>query len=170
MGSGVVENQSASGGSLGGQPGALCLQFFVYGTLMGGGSRSMDRMGLQLIEEEARVPGLLYAVGSSFPALLPGREEGPWHERPQQVVGELWRAFDEDHALAVLEVTDAIEGYRPNDRGSSMYLREHVRLAHPDGEVAWTYYWNNSRTYLQRIWTGSWRKWLLEPNENRPRR
>lgn len=152
-----METVGASGGSLGGQPGALTLRFFFYGTLMGGGVRDSGKhLALKLVEPRAAMKGHLYAVGASFPALVHGDDD--------VVRGELWEAEDEDHALEVLTVCDAIEGYRPDDRANSLYLREQVRLLQPAGELAWTYVWNGAQTrYLQRIHGGDWRRWLQEP-------
>lgn len=151
-------------GVLGGAP----VHFFFYGTLMeGGGSlRSVAprRIGLELVDDEAKVSGLLYAVGAAFPALVAGRADGNWRQRPGVVTGQLWRADPTTAALA-FEAFDAIEGYRPDvDRG--MYLRREVELLEPAGTRAFTYFWNGSMSYLSRIWSGDWRRWLTEPSES----
>lgn len=151
-------------------------RFFFYGTLMeGGGSMraaAPRRIGMELVGEAA-APGLLFAVGSSFPALLPGREDGPWHERPGVVTGQLWESDDPLVVDEALRTFDRIEGFRPDDRANSMYVRERITLLEPAGVEAFTYYWNGQRSYLSRIWSGDWRRWLAEPNDtttgHRPR-
>lgn len=157
----VVTSVGASGGSLGGQPGALTTQFFFYGTLMGGLKRDAAKYLILDLVGPATVRGDMYAVGNWFPAICPG--DGLVH-------GELWRACNEDHALAVLEMTDQVEGYRPGD-AHNLYDRQETRLETPDGETAWTYWWNGGRTGrrgLERVPHGDWRRWLSEPTVSLP--
>lgn len=148
---------------------AVPCRFFFYGTLMeGGGSmRSVAprRIGFDLLGE-AQVHGLLFAVGSSFPALLKGRDDGPWHEQPGVVTGQLWETNDPEVAAHGLQAFDAIEGYNAQAPIHSMYLREQVELLEPAGVQAFTYFWNGQRTYLSRIWSGDWRRWLTEPHDD----
>ena len=119
--------------------------FLFYGTLMSGQGRGdmLDFLGRTVGPAEIR--GTLYSVHGAFPALVDG--DGV-------VQGELWQPHDGcfNEAIAVL---DGIEGYRPDDRASSMYLRERRQLT--DGTIAYVYVWNQSLDRLTLIPDGDWR-------------
>jgi gamma-glutamylcyclotransferase (GGCT)/AIG2-like uncharacterized protein YtfP len=100
---------------------------------------------------EATTHGVLYSVGSAFPALVEGEGEGEVH-------GVVWESPDPlTHALA-LSMFDAIEGYNPANVEASMYVRE--RRMTSLGE-AWCYVWNQDLWRLNRIPSGRWARAVL---------
>lgn len=127
------------------------LNFFFYGTLMSSGSRSRWIDDLAEPVGPASVRGDLYAVGmGGFPALVNGSGT---------VLGQLWRAYAPEFLPELFHRLDAIEGYRPYDPASSMYLREDRALLTPEDASAWLYVWNYGYNGLQPIPSGDWREY-----------
>ena len=97
---------------------------FVYGTLMPGHGNYRRIEQFVHDSKTGTIRGVLVDLGP-FPALIKG--EGI-------VKGMLLTVGRE-----ALEITDFIEGYRP-DRKGNLYLREEVEVELNDGSIkAWTY-------------------------------
>lgn len=142
---------------------------FFYGTLMSDfcrGSVLRDRPladGSQITLAEpvatGEIRGDLFAVGTSFPALVEG--DGV-------VKGEVWRAPTEQHLQAALNITDAIEGYRGPGVPSNLYDRIEVPLLRvwgdlrlAPGDTVLTYRWNPRQRFGaldEKIEDGGWRR------------
>ena len=132
----------------------------VYGTLMSGHCRAGALAPYADLVAPCRIHDTeLYSVHDSFPALVEGTGT---------VQGELWRARSHEDAVALLAMTDGIEGYRPFDEDNSMYLRRQVEAIIADGEqegdpvLAYVYVWNMSTAGMRRIVDGDWRGYRRE--------
>ena len=107
---------------------------FFYGTLMAGFDRRR-RIGIDsqlTYVGRGSIEASLYDLGI-FPAAVPTPGSRVW--------GEVCATEEID---AVLQALDEIEGYRPGDSDHSLYLREQVPAALPDGRLvqAWVYFYN----------------------------
>ncbi len=125
------------------------MQIFVYGTLLKGLSRS-DVLRNGEFLGNAFVRGNLGDLGA-FPGLKPG--DGT-------VYGELYAIDDE-----ILSMLDRIEGFRPDDAASSLYIRENVEVVLMStgfSDRAETYFYNGTPKPDSLIEHGDYRRYQLE--------
>ncbi len=123
-------------------------RIFVYGTLMAG----FDRRRRAGIDTRMRFVGrgsiqaALYDLGL-FPAAIPAPD--------RRVVGELYEVTDDPSVLAKL---DEIEGFRPSEPDSSLYLRAQAAVTLEDGrqQTAWVYFYNAPLGQGQLIESGDY--------------
>lgn len=125
---------------------------FVYGTLRRGTGHLMsERLASQATYVgDASVAGTLYDTGP-FPACLPP-------ERPDdRVQGDLW-AIPADQAEELLLMLDRYEGFAPDARYGSLFLRQRVPVRFGDGseQEAWMYRYNQLPQTGQRVESGDW--------------
>jgi gamma-glutamylcyclotransferase (GGCT)/AIG2-like uncharacterized protein YtfP len=121
---------------------------FVYGTLMAG----FDRRRRAGIDTRMRflgrgwIPAALYDLGL-FPAAIPSPDG--------HVAGELYEIVDDPSVLTKL---DEIEGYRPNEPDTSLYMRVQTTVTLEGGseEAAWVYFYNAPLGQGQRIESGDY--------------
>jgi gamma-glutamylcyclotransferase (GGCT)/AIG2-like uncharacterized protein YtfP len=121
---------------------------FVYGTLMAG----FDRRRRAGIDTRMRFVGrgwiaaALYDLGL-FPAAVPAPD--------RRVAGEVYEVVDDPSVLAKL---DEIEGYRPNDPDTSLYVRAQTTVTLENGaqDSAWVYFYNAPLGQGQLIESGDY--------------
>jgi gamma-glutamylcyclotransferase (GGCT)/AIG2-like uncharacterized protein YtfP len=136
------------------------MRFFFYGTLVAGHSNPVARMIHERLTAlgPATTKGLLYGVGKAegwYPVLLPG--DGIVH-------GALYAASDAFDARDLARMDD-YEDYDPSRPAASLYVRERVEIATPDGAVgpAQAYRFNQPLPPGARaIPGGDFAAWLLE--------
>jgi len=121
---------------------------FVYGTLMAGFDRRR-RAGIDMrmrFVGRGWIPAALYDLGL-FPAAVPAPD--------RRVTGELYEIVDDPSVLAKL---DEIEGYRPNEPDTSLYMRAQVPVTLESGaqETAWVYFYNAPLGQGQLIESGDY--------------
>ncbi len=99
---------------------------------------------------EATVSGVLYDTGS-FPACVPATDFS------QRVHGDVY-ALRDDSAGTLLAQLDQYEGYSPDERFGSLFVREYARVRFDDGseELAWIYRFNDSLEHARVIPSGDW--------------
>ena len=125
---------------------------FFYGTLMTG----FDRRRRTGIDPKMRfrargwVQAALFDLGI-YPAAVPAEDGRVW--------GEVFELLDPDEVLTAL---DEIEGYRPGDPDSSLYIRSLVPVHLPDGtsQPAWVYFYNAPLGKAPRIESGDYLEYL----------
>jgi gamma-glutamylcyclotransferase (GGCT)/AIG2-like uncharacterized protein YtfP len=125
---------------------------FFYGTLMTGFERRR-RIGIDpRMRFRARgwVQAALFDLGI-YPAAVPADNGRVW--------GEVFELID---AADVLHALDEIEGYRPAEPDSSLYIRSLVPVHLPDGttEQAWVYFYNAPLGKAPRIDSGDYLEYL----------
>lgn len=125
---------------------------FVYGSLRrGSGNLMAERLASEATYVgDASVPGALYDTGP-FPAYLP-------HSDPAaRVYGEVW-ALRPESSETLLAVLDQYEGFAPDARYGSLFLRERVTVAFDDGShrETWMYRYNHRATPESRVLSGDW--------------
>lgn len=127
---------------------------FVYGTLRRG---SGSLMGERLASEatwvgDATVSGALYDMGP-FPALVASDDAG------ERVHGEVWSMMP-DRAEALIAMLDQYEGFAPDARFGSLFLRLRTVVRFDDGseQQAWMYAYNMPPENAPRIPGGDWLK------------
>lgn len=119
---------------------------FVYGTLRKGDCRFGIPTLIDVLHEEATLKGYdMLSINGSFPGLVEGGGE---------VKGEV-------HVFKDFSELDRIEGYSEASPSRSLYLREKVVVATPEGDMeAYTYVFNEdpetARSRYQRIASGNW--------------
>jgi len=123
-------------------------RIFVYGTLMAGFDRRR-RAGIDTrmhFVGRGWIQAALYDLGL-FPAAIPAPD--------RRVVGELYEVTDDPSVLAKL---DEIEGFRPSEPDTSLYLRAQVTVTLEDGrqEAAWVYFYNAPLGQGQLIESGDY--------------
>jgi gamma-glutamylcyclotransferase (GGCT)/AIG2-like uncharacterized protein YtfP len=125
---------------------------FFYGTLMTG----FDRRRRVGIDSKLRYRGRGWIAGALFdlglyPAAVPASEGRVW--------GEVFELLD---APSVLPALDEVEGYRPDEPDSSLYIRREVPVGLPDQEedVAWVYFYNAPLGKAPRILSGDYLEYL----------
>ena len=121
--------------------------FAFYGLLM---HSIDDELGGEYFGE-CRIPGKMYSVSDSFPALISSGDPG------DVVTGRLWRVPDDEASrrLAVARL-DNIEGFHESwDESRCMYVRRRVQLAEPH-VTAWVYDWNQPLSGLRPVPVGDW--------------
>ncbi len=121
---------------------------FFYGTLMSGFKRpGRERLDAKLhLGGRGWIPAALFDLGI-YPAAIPASDSRVW--------GEVHRMLDTD---AVLQALDEIEGFRPNEPDTSLYLRVETPVTFDDGHVAtaWAYFYNAPLGRAQRIASGDY--------------
>jgi len=121
---------------------------FFYGTLMAGFDRRR-RAGIdgQLSYlGRASIQAALFDLGI-YPAAVPAADG--------RVHGELYAMANPAVVLAAL---DEIEGHRPGDPDTSLYLRAQVEVTLQNGEAAqaWVYFYNAPLGQAERIVSGDY--------------
>lgn len=121
---------------------------FFYGTLMSGFKRpGRERLDAKLrLEGRGWIQAALFDLGI-YPAAIPASDSRVW--------GEVHRMLDTD---AVLPALDEIEGFRPNEPDTSLYMRVETLVTFDDGHVAtaWAYFYNAPLGRAQRIVSGDY--------------
>jgi gamma-glutamylcyclotransferase (GGCT)/AIG2-like uncharacterized protein YtfP len=125
---------------------------FFYGTLMTGFDRRR-RIGIDpKMRFRARgwVEAALFDIGL-YPAAVPAEGGRVW--------GEVFELLDRDEVLTAL---DDIEGHRPEEPDSSLYIRSLVPVHLPEGvtERAWIYFYNAPLGKAPRIESGDYLEYL----------
>jgi gamma-glutamylcyclotransferase (GGCT)/AIG2-like uncharacterized protein YtfP len=125
---------------------------FFYGTLMTGFDRRR-RLGIDdRLQYRGRgwVHAALFDVGL-YPAAVPADDARVW--------GEVFELLDAD---TVLRALDDVEGYRPAEPDSSLYIRRVVAVTLPDDESdeAWVYFYNAPLGKAPRIASGDYLEYL----------
>jgi gamma-glutamylcyclotransferase (GGCT)/AIG2-like uncharacterized protein YtfP len=92
------------------------------------------------------ISAALYDLGL-FPAAIPARDSRVW--------GEIYEIEDDPSVLAKL---DEIEGFRPDEPDSSLYVREEATVTLDSGAVdtAWVYFYNAPLGQAERIDSGDY--------------
>ena len=125
---------------------------FFYGTLMSGFKRpDRERIDSKLAPlGHGSIRAALSDMGL-YPAAVPAGDAN--------VTGELHRMID---AEAVLHELDEIEGFRPEEPDTSLYLRAETAVTLEDGrtEMAWTYFYNAPLGGAPRIESGDYLDYL----------
>ena len=125
---------------------------FFYGTLMTGFDRRR-RIGIDpKMRFRARgwVEAALFDIGL-YPAAVPAESGRVW--------GEVFELLDRDEVLTAL---DDIEGYRPDDPDSSLYIRSLVPTSVPSRKLPayWIYFYNAPLGKAPRIESGDYLEYL----------
>ena len=121
---------------------------FFYGTLM----TPFNRTGRLRIDEHLEFRGrgsisaALFDLGI-YPAAVPAADS--------RVRGEVYELTDPIPALRAL---DELEGYRPGEPESSLYMRKRTVVDMDDGTVvdAWAYFYNAPLGRAERIPSGDY--------------
>lgn len=125
---------------------------FTYGTLRrGAGSLMGERLASSATYVgDASVSGVLYDTGP-FPACVPAEHDS------DRVYGEVWalRMEDAEQTIAML---DQYEGFAPDARFGSLFLRVRVPIRFEDGseQEAWMYRYNHPPASSMRVVSGDW--------------
>lgn len=125
---------------------------FVYGTLRRNSGHLMaERLaGDATFVGEATIAGRLYHTGT-FPATVaPSTPD-------DRVVGDVW-AIPDATAESVLAMLDQYEGYAPDARFGSLFVRVRMPIYFGDGseQEAWVYQYNQGVSESERIVSGDW--------------
>jgi gamma-glutamylcyclotransferase (GGCT)/AIG2-like uncharacterized protein YtfP len=125
---------------------------FFYGTLMTGFDRRR-RIGIDphmRYRGRGWIQAALFDLGL-YPAAVPATEGRVW--------GELFELLD---PASVLEALDGIEGYRPAEPDTSLYLRTQVPVSLPEGTpvTAWAYFYNAPLGRAPQIASGDYLEYL----------
>ena len=125
---------------------------FFYGTLMTGFDRRL-RIGIDTrirFRSRGWVQAALFDLGI-YPAAVPADSGRVW--------GEVFELLD---AAGVLTALDEIEGYRPGEPDSSLYIRSLVPVHLADGVIdeAWVYFYNAPLGKAPRIDSGDYLEYL----------
>lgn len=129
---------------------------FFYGTLM----TPFNRPGRQRVESKllfrgrGRIAAALFDLGI-YPGAVPAHDS--------LVSGEVYELVD---APVVLTALDELEGFRPAEPATSLYLRVLTDVQMHDGRVqpAWAYFYNAPLGRAERIESGDY----LEHLNGRP--
>ena len=125
---------------------------FFYGTLMTGFDwrRQMGIDPRMKYRTRGWVQAALFDLGI-YPAAVPADSGRVW--------GELFDMLDPE---GVLRALDEMEGYRPGEPDSSLYIRSQVPVHLPDGttEQAWVYFYNAPLGKAPRIDSGDYLEYL----------
>jgi gamma-glutamylcyclotransferase (GGCT)/AIG2-like uncharacterized protein YtfP len=125
---------------------------FFYGTLMTGFDRR-HRLGMDAkmaFRGRGWIRAALFDLGL-YPAAVPDEDGRVW--------GEVFELAD---SSALLPALDEIEGYRPEDPDTSLYLRRLVPV-HLDNDTtadAWAYFYNAPLGNAPRIASGDYLSYL----------
>lgn len=123
-------------------------KIFAYGTLMGG----FDRLRRAGIDTRMRfvargwITGALYDLGL-YPVAIPAPDGRVWGE-----------VYDVEDDPSVVQKLDEIEGFRPNDPDTSLYVRAQTEVTLNTGETAtaWVYFYNAPLGQGGRIESGDY--------------
>jgi gamma-glutamylcyclotransferase (GGCT)/AIG2-like uncharacterized protein YtfP len=130
--------------------------FAFYGILTS--DTNLGEIGTFMVD--CRIPGNIYSVHDSFPALMLDDEVDDVLDPagyPSTVVGRVWRVpEDPDLRSQVVWELDTLEGFIPDQPWNSMYLRQRVELVEP-AVSAWVYVWNGRFDNMRQITSGDWR-------------
>jgi gamma-glutamylcyclotransferase (GGCT)/AIG2-like uncharacterized protein YtfP len=125
---------------------------FFYGTLMSGFRRAGRANLDSMLEPKGRgwIAAALFDLGI-YPAAVPAADGCVW--------GEVYRTLD---SAAVLSALDEIEGFRPGEPDSSLYIRVETPVTFGDDhvEAAWAYFYNAPLGRAPRIESGDYREYL----------
>ncbi len=125
---------------------------FVYGTLRRNSGHLMaERLaGDATFVGEATVAGRLYHTGA-FPASV-----APFTPY-DRVFGDVW-AIPATRAESVLSMLDQYEGYAPDARFGSLFVRVRLPIRFGDGseQEAWVYRYNQEVSDSEHIESGDW--------------
>jgi len=113
--------------------------------------RGRERLDAKLTSVgRGSIRAALFDVGL-YPAAIPASDAS--------VQGELHRMSD---AAAVLRELDEIEGFRPEQPDSSLYMRQETPVTLTDGRIesAWTYFYNAPLGNAPRIESGDYLDYL----------
>jgi gamma-glutamylcyclotransferase (GGCT)/AIG2-like uncharacterized protein YtfP len=125
---------------------------FFYGTLMSGFERrARARVDSELVAlGQGWIRAALFDLGI-YPAAIPAADS--------RVRGEVYRMRDAGRVLAAL---DEIEGSRPDQPDSSLYVRVETEVALDDGRAgtAWAYFYNAPLGQAPRIESGDYLEYL----------
>ncbi len=125
---------------------------FVYGTLRRGSDSLMaERLASDAtFVGPATVSGVLYDTGR-FPGCVPSTDP------EQRVHGEVF-ALHGDTAGALLAQLDQYEGYAPDARYGSLFVRARIMVRFEDGseQAAWIYHYNEPLGGAMPIASGDW--------------
>jgi len=122
---------------------------FFYGTLMTGFDRreraGIDERKLAYLGR-GFIKAALFDLGI-YPAAVPDPEGRVW--------GEVYQMREPDDVLRAL---DAIEGYRPEEPDTSLYVRVEVPIVLENGAVenGWAYFYNAPLGRAERIVSGDY--------------
>jgi gamma-glutamylcyclotransferase (GGCT)/AIG2-like uncharacterized protein YtfP len=121
---------------------------FLYGSLMRGFEMhdSLDLPSMTEFAGEAHCQGTLYDLGE-YPGMT--------LEANRRVQGELYRTRQD----GVMDVIDRHEGYYPESREGSTYVRRLEEVVDRD-LMAWVYVYNGPTDGHEVIESGSWREHL----------
>jgi len=121
---------------------------FLYGSLMRGFEMhdALDLPSIAKFAGEAMCRGRLYDLGD---------HPGMTLEGTGRVQGELYRVQED----VVIEMIDRHEGYYPETRQGSTYVRRLEEMVNRDLK-AWVYVYNGSTNGHEVIESGSWREHL----------
>jgi len=123
---------------------------FLYGSLMRGFEmhEGLDLPSMTVFLGEARCKGTLYDLGKYPGMTLEGNG---------RVRGELYRVRNEN----AMDVVDRHEGYYPESRRESTYVRRLEEMVDRD-LMAWVYVYNGPTNGQDVIDSGSWRDHLRQ--------
>ena len=121
---------------------------FFYGTLMAGFDRRR-RAGIDTLTDylgRGWIQAALFDLGI-YPAAVPAPEGRVWGE-----------VHEMKNVSVVLGALDEIEGYRPDDLETSLYVRNEVPVTLEDGRVGqvWVYFYNAPLGRAERIDSGDY--------------
>ncbi len=125
---------------------------FFYGTLMTGFDRRR-RLGMDArmsFRGRGWIQAALFDLGL-YPAAVPASDSKVWGE-----------VFALDDAGTVLGALDEIEGFRPDDPDTSLYVRRLIPVYLEDGTSAdaWAYFYNAPLGHAPRIESGDYLGYL----------
>jgi len=125
---------------------------FFYGTLMTGFARRR-RLGMDsrmVFKGRGWIQGALFDLGL-YPAAVPSEVD--------RIRGEVFELSDPESVLAAL---DEIEGYRPDEPETSLYVRRRVPVHLDDGTTvdAWAYFYNAPLGSAPKIESGDYLEYL----------
>lgn len=121
---------------------------FFYGTLM----TPFNRTGGLSIDQHlvyagrGTIEAALFDLGI-YPAAVPATDGRVW--------GEI---YEMTHPAIVLRALDELEGFRPGEQDSSLYVRALTPVTTEGGEMvdAWAYFYNAPLGRAQRIESGDY--------------
>lgn len=121
---------------------------FFYGTLMTPFNRTSRLRVDQHLEYVGRgtIEGVLFDLGI-YPAAIPATDGRVW--------GEI---YEMSHPSIVLGALDELEGFRPGEQDTSLYVRALTPVTTEDGELvdAWAYFYNAPLGRAERIESGDY--------------
>lgn len=136
---------------------------FTYGTLMKGYWNHhvmKEAQGKFIGRGKIRNKEMYYAYRGSFPVVIEGVGDvyGEVYEIEDRVI--VAGGFYGNYKTKPLKILDKLEGYRPKDPKSSMYIRKRALCTLENGNEVWVsfYYWNGEVNPELRIPSGKYPK------------